>query len=1057
MSDACCFTVHRNRICHRDIKPENILLSSAEEGYKLADFGVAHMLEPEDGDQAMLRSTEGTYHFLAPECTTGEAYDPFQVDIWALGVTMFAMLRGTLPFGTKAASLDDVMTSIREDALVLTDDLAPECAELLARMLAKNPSERITIPQLLAHPWLSGASAVPSTPRDGGDSEAPQEEEAVVVQVSAMEVEAAFTPVNNFILMTKLKMKMGTRLARVRKSIDSRQELFGNGGADARRLTQPHAPAVHPHTYTPHHRSSDSALTPVVHPLSDVSDAPRVVDKNDEGVGAEAAAGDGKICEVSPSEVSPGKLAALLGLQRRKGSLAESLAGTMDALASLKPTTLLRRNSALAASSTATASSKPEAQTMPLDAISPLGPAIESALLIALSSNQPGTPHVDPLAEGGSHLDTSTPEASALALATTGSNSANSAVPDANSSVDGSRSAVALTISTTADEDPVDSQPPQASQWPNQQPRFPRRGLSRRSSTVAARIGGAGESAQASSPTFSDIAGSAKLMRRKSALVVVSPTKSTGSSCRSRNGSPSKTARLGKLEMLPEKVAAHDHQARADASSELQHPCNGLDAREEAGVAFNVLMIANMHDEDGPKVEVDADVAVSHTTRALAALTPNKEGVDSVEHSTVKPIAGCHALSVDGEGDPSSRPQSPSSPRSRRRSSALGSHPTLQTKLPPLDLSSAPCTPTTRSPTTSPVASGSPKRSRRASVDFPLQFSEVDELAAADEGQALSARLSPSRRHSLLERQPQGLEYHALPAFAGSLAALSTPSSPRVDALNRRSEVEFSLESGCHGELEEQAIPTAQALAPDGEDVSGTDQGDAHGSAAIASPDRHALGLVKPSVSLSTPHLPRYHSPVPPALTLDALQHHSTLEGESARNLTGSSSTGSLSPRHKLPPPSRYQVAPSVGALTTGDLPNAPSEATASMVRMSSLAKALDTCLPPEDNAAYYSFRSTPQPPPSADADAQETPGATEDPRVDAEETTDVLAPPKRRNSSHWRSLLEAQDSLRLMVHGHSSANLSAPFRPANVLQRLGWGANGGASDAPLTSVCVLM
>ncbi|KAE9201986.1 hypothetical protein PF002_g21372 [Phytophthora fragariae] len=207
--------LHRNHICHRDIKPENILLSGDQ--FKLADFGVAYMNEdapavaakPEDAS-LRLRSTEGTYHFLAPECTTGDEYDPYQVDVWALGVTMFTLLVGTLPFGTSVASLSDVMTSIREDALILPPDLDPECAELLTLLMEKNPRLRITIPQLKTHPWVS---------RAGGELD--RRSSGLEVMVTQQEIEAAFTPVNNFILVMKLKMKMSSRLNNARKSLAS--------------------------------------------------------------------------------------------------------------------------------------------------------------------------------------------------------------------------------------------------------------------------------------------------------------------------------------------------------------------------------------------------------------------------------------------------------------------------------------------------------------------------------------------------------------------------------------------------------------------------------------------------------------------------------------------------------------------------------------------------------------------------------------------------------------------------------------------------------------------
>ncbi|TMW65636.1 hypothetical protein Poli38472_008278 [Pythium oligandrum] len=195
--------LHKNAICHRDIKPENILLANSDV-YKLADFGVAHMTD--DSDKKTLRNTEGTYHFLAPECTTGEEYDPFQVDIWALGVTMYTLLFGGLPFGTKAASLSDVMESIRVDPLILPPDADPECDELMRTMMEKDPAKRINIDALKAHPWIAQGHQLS---RVGSR-----------VEVTREEIEAAFTPVNNFLLMARLKIRMASRLARARNSLD---------------------------------------------------------------------------------------------------------------------------------------------------------------------------------------------------------------------------------------------------------------------------------------------------------------------------------------------------------------------------------------------------------------------------------------------------------------------------------------------------------------------------------------------------------------------------------------------------------------------------------------------------------------------------------------------------------------------------------------------------------------------------------------------------------------------------------------------------------------------
>ncbi|RLN36589.1 hypothetical protein BBJ28_00013736 [Nothophytophthora sp. Chile5] len=313
--------LHHNQICHRDIKPENILLSSAGGHYKLADFGVAHMREGESTTAApsspidtavRLRSTEGTYHFLAPECTTGEEYDPYQVDVWALGVTMHALLLGTLPFGSNVASLSAVMDSIREDPLVLPPELDAECAELLSRLMEKDPNSRISVTQLKTHPWLLRASD-----EAAGTATVAPRRVVPVVQVTQQEIETAFTPVNNFILMTKIKMKMSSRLSRARRSLSG-------GDGDTQHLEKL---PVTTHARIP---------VPVSQALSANGDD-LIIGKEDT---------DPKVDEVATSEVSP---TIMNRVQRRPSRMMETLNETMGTIT----TTLTRRKSQVGVASPA--------------------------------------------------------------------------------------------------------------------------------------------------------------------------------------------------------------------------------------------------------------------------------------------------------------------------------------------------------------------------------------------------------------------------------------------------------------------------------------------------------------------------------------------------------------------------------------------------------------------------------------------------------------------------------------------------------------------------------
>ena len=102
---------------HRDIKPQNIIFGEDHQA-KIIDFGVSKVLETEDDT---VKQTEGTYHFMPPEACDPDIdeYSGKAADVWALGVTLFALLYNKCPFWGQTDY--QIMESIKNDMLHVPD------------------------------------------------------------------------------------------------------------------------------------------------------------------------------------------------------------------------------------------------------------------------------------------------------------------------------------------------------------------------------------------------------------------------------------------------------------------------------------------------------------------------------------------------------------------------------------------------------------------------------------------------------------------------------------------------------------------------------------------------------------------------------------------------------------------------------------------------------------------------------------------------------------------------------------------------------------------------
>lgn len=109
-------------------------------------------------DDDTVKATEGTYHFMSPEQCDPDCsgFGAKQVDVWALGVTMFCMLFNRTPFWGETEY--QIMESIRLEPLVIPGSevrtITKETRELLQGLLQKDPKKRITVNELSCNSWL---------------------------------------------------------------------------------------------------------------------------------------------------------------------------------------------------------------------------------------------------------------------------------------------------------------------------------------------------------------------------------------------------------------------------------------------------------------------------------------------------------------------------------------------------------------------------------------------------------------------------------------------------------------------------------------------------------------------------------------------------------------------------------------------------------------------------------------------------------------------------------------------------------------------------------------
>ncbi|XP_053333972.1 LOW QUALITY PROTEIN: serine/threonine-protein kinase NIM1 [Clarias gariepinus] len=140
--------MHDNNIIHRDLKAENILFTS-NSCIKVADFGFSTKI---NNCSQMLDTFCGSPPYAAPELFKDEAYMGPPVDVWAMGVLLFFMVTGTMPF--RADTLRKLRHCVLQGVYVLPTWVSAPCQRLIEGILKPEPTERCALDQMLGCEWL---------------------------------------------------------------------------------------------------------------------------------------------------------------------------------------------------------------------------------------------------------------------------------------------------------------------------------------------------------------------------------------------------------------------------------------------------------------------------------------------------------------------------------------------------------------------------------------------------------------------------------------------------------------------------------------------------------------------------------------------------------------------------------------------------------------------------------------------------------------------------------------------------------------------------------------
>uniref|UniRef100_A0A9J7ZLH0 non-specific serine/threonine protein kinase n=2 Tax=Cyprinus carpio TaxID=7962 RepID=A0A9J7ZLH0_CYPCA len=183
---AAVYFCHCRNIVHRDLKAENLLLDH-NLNIKIADFGFSNLFSRGQ----LLKTWCGSPPYAAPELFEGKEYDGPKVDIWSLGVVLYVLVCGALPFD--GSTLQNLRARVLSGKFRIPFFMSTDCEYLIRHMLILEPSRRLSMEQICKNKWMRQGDPDPEFDR-------------LIAECEQVKVERETELINEQILMAMSEM-----------------------------------------------------------------------------------------------------------------------------------------------------------------------------------------------------------------------------------------------------------------------------------------------------------------------------------------------------------------------------------------------------------------------------------------------------------------------------------------------------------------------------------------------------------------------------------------------------------------------------------------------------------------------------------------------------------------------------------------------------------------------------------------------------------------------------------------------------------------------------------